>query len=95
LTSASKRYFIPPLALLAQLVGLALLVLGHVIGVVPTAFYLLFVLALAITASALSLRSRFWLVLVLPAMHVCWGYGFWIGILRGATMASVDNSRIG
>lgn len=95
LTSASKRYFIPPLALLAQLVGLALLVLGHVIGVVPTAFYLLFVLALAITASALSLRSRFWLVLVLPAMHVCWGYGFWIGILRGATMASVDKSRIG
>ncbi|CAB4950568.1 unannotated protein [freshwater metagenome] len=95
LRSASKRYFIPPLAVLSQVVGLIFLATGHVIGVVPTAFYLLFVLAIAISGSALSLRSRIWLVLVLPAMQLCWGYGFWVGILRGATMASVDKSRIG
>jgi hypothetical protein len=27
-------------------------------------------------------------------MHICWGVGFWIGLIRGANMATVDKSRI-
>jgi glycosyltransferase involved in cell wall biosynthesis len=94
LRNTSKRYFVPPLAVLAQLSGLAVLVSGHVIGVIPTAFYLLFVFGIAMVSAGLPLNSRLWLVLVLPTMHIAWGLGFWVGLLRGATMATVDKSRI-
>lgn len=94
LSTTSKRYFVPPLAVLAQLVGLVTLATGHVVGVIPTGFYLLFVAAIAMSASGLSLKSRVGLAIVLPTMHLSWGLGFWVGVLRGATMATVDKSRI-
>jgi len=94
LKTTSKRYFVPPLAVLAQVLGILYLATGHVIGIIPTAFYLLFVVSIAMVASGLSMASRVWLALVLPTMHLCWGIGFWLGVLRGATMATVDKSRI-
>ena len=94
LATASKRYFAPPLALAAIVVGLVVLAFGHVLGLVPLAGYLLGVAALAVTAPRLSLKSRVGVLVALPTMHLSWGYGFWVGLVRGANMATVDRSRV-
>ena len=94
LATASKRYFAPPLALAAIVVGLVVLAFGHVLGLVPLAGYLLGVAALAVTAPRLSLKSRVGVLVALPTMHLSWGYGFWVGLIRGANMATVDRSRV-
>jgi hypothetical protein len=94
LKTTSKRYFVPPLAVLAQVLGILYLATGHVIGIIPTGFYLFVVAAVAMVSPGLSLRSRISLLLVLPTMHICWGIGFWVGLIRGANMATVDKSRI-
>ena len=92
--TASKRYFAPPLALAAITVGLVFLAFGHVLGLVPLAGYLLGVAGLAVTAPRLSLKSRVGVLVALPTMHLSWGYGFWVGLVRGANMATVDRSRV-
>jgi glycosyltransferase involved in cell wall biosynthesis len=94
LKTTSKRYFVPPLAVLAQAAGLGVLATGHVIGIIPTGFYLFIVAAVAMVSPGLSLSSRLALLVVLPTMHICWGVGFWVGLIRGANMATVDKSRI-
>jgi UPF0716 family protein affecting phage T7 exclusion len=65
-----------------------------VIGIIPTGFYLFIVAAVAMVSPGLSLSSRLALLVVLPTMHICWGVGFWVGLIRGANMATVDKSRI-
>ena len=90
---ASRRYFVPPLAVLAILTGLVLLPLGYNVGVIPLAGYLLGVLAVAITASDLSIKSRVALVVAMFTMHMSWGWGFLIGYARGAR-GTVDRSRV-
>ncbi len=92
--NASKRYFAPPLALAAILVGLIVLCTGHVLGLLPAALYLLGVAGLAITAPQLSLKARIGVLVALPTMHLSWGYGFWVGLIRGANMRTVDRSRV-
>ena len=94
LATASKRYFAPPLALAAILAGLVFLAFGHVLGLVPLAGYLLGVTGLAVTAPRLSIKSRIGVLVALPTMHLSWGYGFWVGLIRGASMATVDRSRV-
>ncbi len=41
-----------------------------------------------------SLPERLWTLAVVPTMHLAWGFGFLIGILRGAE-DTVDTSRLG
>jgi glycosyltransferase involved in cell wall biosynthesis len=92
--TASKRYFAPPLALAAMVAGLVVLAFGHVLGLLPIACYLLGVAGLAITAPQLSLKARVGVLVALPTMHLSWGYGFWVGLVRGANMRTVDRSRV-
>lgn len=66
------RYWIPPLLLLS------------LVFVFPLWAYLLAVLIIAFTAKGLTAKTKFWLVVVLPTMHLCWGFGFWLGLIRGA-----------
>ena len=39
-------------------------------------------------------RDKLWTAAVLPTMHLSWGWGFVIGVLRGAH-DTVDTSRLG
>lgn len=91
---ASKRYFVPPLAVLTMAAGLIVAATGHVLGIVPTAGYLLGVAALAITAPNLPLKARVGVLVALPTMHISWGWGFIVGIVRGASLKTVDKSRV-
>ena len=90
---ASKRYFVPPLAVLAIGVGLILLAFGQLLGILPAAFYLLGVTLVAVLAAGLSLKSRAALVIALAAMHMSWGWGFLRGFVAGAA-STVDRSRV-
>ena len=92
--TASLRYFAPPVTLAAIALGLILLAFGHLLGVLPLAVYLLGVLGLASTASNLSLKARVGVMIALPTMHFSWGWGFWVGLVRGANMGTVDRSRV-
>jgi glycosyltransferase involved in cell wall biosynthesis len=94
LVSASKRYFAPPIMLLLIAIGLGYLAFGHVLGLVPLATYLFGVAALAITTPGLMLKARVAILIVLPTMHFSWGSGFWVGLVRGANLATVDRSRV-
>jgi GT2 family glycosyltransferase len=97
--AASKRYFVPPLAVLAIGAGLVLLLLGQslgslrLLGIVPAAAYLLGVTLVAVLAAGLSLKSRLALVIALSAMHMSWGWGFLRGFARGAA-GTLDRSRV-
>ena len=80
-------------------------VLSSVAGVIASAVYLpLLAYALLVIAMALapgrptdpprSPRERIWTLAVLPTMHLSWGLGFLMGVLRGAH-DTVDTSRLG
>ncbi len=80
-------------------------VLSGVAGVIASAVYLpLVAYALLVIAMALapgrptdpprSPRERIWTLAVLPTMHLSWGLGFLMGVLRGAH-DTVDTSRLG
>jgi glycosyltransferase involved in cell wall biosynthesis len=92
--TASKRYFAPPVTLAAIFAGLVALCFGYVLGLVPLAAYLLGVAGLAVTAPRLPLKARVGVLVALPTMHFSWGWGFWVGLTRGASMATVDRSRV-
>lgn len=92
---------------LAILVGVLQLtgVLSGVAGVIASVVYLpLIAYALLVVAMALapgrptdpprSPRERVWTLAVLPTMHLSWGLGFLMGVLRGAH-DTVDTSRLG
>ena len=93
LASASKRYFMPPLLVLAILAGLVLLAFGQLIGVIPAASYLLGITLVAVLAAGLSLKARAALVIALATMHLSWGWGFIRGFIIGAT-GTIDKSRV-
>ena len=91
---ASMRYFVPPLAVLGMAAGLVLAMFGHVLGIVPVAAYLMLIAALAVTAPGLSLKARVAVLIALPTMHISWGWGFLVGLVRGASMKTIDKSRV-
>ena len=93
LASASKRYFMPPLLVLAILAGLVLLAFGQLIGVIPAASYLLGITLVAVLAAGLSLKARAALVIALATMHLSWGWGFIRGFISGAA-GTIDKSRV-
>lgn len=90
---ASPRYFAPPALVLALALGLGLLGFGFTIGILPIALYLLLVLGVSLSAPGLSLSVRAALLVALPVMHLSWGLGFWLGIVKGAK-ATVDRGRV-
>ena len=69
---SAARYWVPPLLVLS------------LVFVFPLWIYLAAIALVAISAKGLTLGSRAWLVAVLPTMHLCWGTGFWLGLIRGA-----------
>ena len=90
---ASRRYFVPPVAVLAILFGFFFLPFGLTVGVIPATGYLLIVAAVACTAKGLTLKVRAALVVALVVMHMSWGWGFLVGYARGAR-GTVDRSRV-
>lgn len=102
----SLRYFAPPILVLAVVLSVILGVLqltGVVSGVwsalaslvhVPVAAYILLVLAVAAGPGGGSgARDKLWTLAVLPTMHLAWGAGFLVGVIRGA-QDTVDTSRL-
>ena len=94
LAGASKRYFVPPILVIAILAGLLSVVLGAPGGFLPLLGYLGAIALVALTAAGLSLKARIALCVVLPTMHLSWGWGFWRGFIGGAS-TTVDKSRAG
>jgi succinoglycan biosynthesis protein ExoA len=103
----SLRFFAPP-ALVANIVAAIVVAVLQVTGVlsgwwavIASAIYLpLIAYALLIVAVALGAgggrgwRDKLWTMAVLPTMHLSWGWGFLLGVLRGAH-DTVDTSRLG
>lgn len=103
----SLRFFAPPLlvgALVAAVVVGVLQATGVLTGwgavlasvvYVPTAAYALLIIAVALgRGGGTGWRDKLWTAAVLPSMHLSWGSGFVIGVLRGAH-DTVDTSRLG
>lgn len=90
---ASTRYFAPPLLVLGLVAGLVMLAFGNILGIVPWAGYSAAILALAVTAGGLSLKSRIALMIALPTMHLSWGIGFIKGFIVGAG-TTIDQGRL-
>lgn len=100
------RFFAPPVLVLLTIVavivgilqltgvlsGLASLIASIVYA--PLAAYALLVVAVAAAPGGGGIRQRLWTLLVLPTMHLAWGWGFLGGVLRGAG-DTVDASRLG
>jgi len=82
LKRANLRYFAPPAVVFTSVLGLFATFLGlyGFLGLVPVAAYLLCVLAIAMTARGLPLRSKLSLLIALPTMHFSWGSGFLAGL---------------
>ena len=93
LKQASIRYFIPPVTVLAIVLGLIVAVFGQTLGLIPLATYLVALLGVTVTATKVSLHSRVLLPVALATMHFSWGYGFIIGFIRGAA-STLDRSRV-
>lgn len=84
---ASLRYFLPPLALLIMvglIVSASFGIIGELDLIIPVAVYLLTVSLAATTAKSLSIVDRLAVLVALPVMHLCWAFGFWIGLAFGA-----------
>lgn len=103
----SLRFFAPPLLVITLLAavlvagGQATGILSGLVGLaaalvyLPVAAYVVLILSVALGRNGGSgWRDRMWTAAVLPTMHLSWGAGFLIGILRGAHDA-VDTSRLG
>jgi succinoglycan biosynthesis protein ExoA len=99
------RFFVPPVLVLTVLASVlvGVLQLTGVLSGWPSAVaslvyvgsgaYVLLVLALAFIADRGStFLDRWFFVVVLPTMHLSWGVGFILGLVRGAR-DSVDTSR--
>ncbi|WGW12278.1 glycosyltransferase family 2 protein [Saxibacter everestensis] len=101
------RYFAPPALVIASAVSLLELLLQlsgsrgswpkplrtvAALVHVPSVTYVLGLLAVGVTAKKVSLRERLAFVAVLPTMHLSWGLGFVVGVIRGAGKTA-DTSR--
>ena len=103
----SLRFFAPPalVATLALAVVVAALQLTGVLtgwGAVAASVVYLPLVAYAVLIVAVAIgpggghgwRDKAWSAAVLPTMHFSWGWGFLVGVLRGAH-DTVDTSRLG
>ncbi|WP_229730538.1 glycosyltransferase family 2 protein [Microbacterium sorbitolivorans] len=101
----STRYFAPPA--LVVMLTLGLLVAGLRIGgalrgvlagvlsliFLPIALYALVIAGYSALQKKASLREKIWSLAVVPTMHVAWGAGFIVGVVRGAR-DTIDTSRV-
>ena len=105
--SNGLRFFAPPalvlnvaLALIVavlQLIGVLAGVASAVASIVylPLVAYVVLVIAVALQpGGGRTARERIWTLAVLPTMHLAWGAGFLVGVMRGAR-GTVDASRLG
>jgi glycosyltransferase involved in cell wall biosynthesis len=103
----SLRFFAPPalVVVLALAIIVGILQVAHVltgwwaiaasIVYLPLAAYALLVLAVGIgPGGGKGWRDKLWTLAVIPTMHLSWGFGFLVGVLRGAH-DTVDTSRLG
>ena len=103
----SVRFFAPPalvLVLALSIVVGALQLTGVLSGwwavaaslvYLPVIAYALLVIVVALgRGGGTGWRDKLWTLAVLPTMHLSWGTGFLIGVLRGAH-DTVDTSRLG
>jgi succinoglycan biosynthesis protein ExoA len=101
------RFFVPPALVVVLALSLVLLVLqltGVVAGIAtwilsllylgPAAYLVLLVLLCFSSAGGPAWGDRWRFFLVLPTMHLSWGAGFIVGLVRGARN-NVDTSRTG
>jgi succinoglycan biosynthesis protein ExoA len=101
------RFFAPPVLVLSVLLSLALLALQltdvvrgwpsfalSLIYLGPVAYLLLLLLLSFSRAGGPAWGDRWRFFLVLPTMHLSWGVGFVVGLVRGAR-DTVDTSRTG
>ena len=103
----SVRFFAPPALVLMLALSIVVGVL-QVTGVLtgwwaiaasaiylPVIAYALLVIVVALgRGGGTGWRDKLWTLAVLPTMHLSWGTGFLIGVLRGAH-DTVDTSRLG
>ncbi|WP_344067145.1 glycosyltransferase family 2 protein [Microbacterium pumilum] len=103
----SLRFFAPPALVVTIALGIVIGVLqvsGALTGwwaVVASGVYLPLI-AYAVLVAVVALgpgggsgwRDKLWTAAVLPTMHLAWGWGFVIGVVRGAH-DTVDTSRLG
>ena len=103
----SVRFFAPPalviMLALSAIVGVLQLAgvltgwwaLAACLVYLPVIAYALLVIVVALgRGGGTGWRDRLWTLAVLPTMHLAWGTGFLIGVLRGAH-DTVDTSRLG
>lgn len=103
----SVRFFAPPALVIALVLAVLIGVLqlaGLLTGwwslaasvvYLPVAAYVLLVIAVALgPGGGTGWRDKLWTLAVLPTMHLSWGAGFLIGVIRGAH-DTVDTSRLG
>ena len=98
------RFFAPPalvVLLLLTLTTAILQVTGVLTGWWAAAASVIYLPVLAYVAVVIAQAAggrrwadRLWTLAVLPTMHVAWGLGFLVGVVRGARHA-VDTSRLG
>jgi hypothetical protein len=103
----SLRFFAPPALVLTIVLALAVGVL-QLTGVIdgwasvaasivylPIVAYAALIAAVAIgPGGGRGWRDKLWSAAVLPTMHLSWGWGFVVGLVRGAH-DTVDTSRLG
>lgn len=102
----SLRFFAPPalvIALAMSVVVGVLMIAGVLTGwpavicsvvLLPVLVYLLLVLGIAIgPGGGNGWRDKLWTLVVVPTMHLAWGSGFLVGLMRGAH-ETVDASRV-
>jgi hypothetical protein len=87
LARTSPRYFIPPALVVSLALGNVLAILGFTPGWAPLISYLAAIVAVGLMAKLAPVP------LVLATMHLSWGFGFIVGILRGAS-GTIDRSRV-
>ncbi len=103
----SLRFFAPPALVVTIAVGIVVGILqatGVLSGwwavaasvvYLPVVAYAVLVIVVAIgPGGGHGWRDKLWTAAVLPTMHLSWGWGFVIGVLRGAH-DTVDTSRLG
>lgn len=102
----SLRFFAPPVLLIVAALALvvaALQLTGVLAGIpglvaslvyLPLVAYLALVIGYAVGSHAgPGARERLWALVVIPSMHLAWGFGFLVGAARGAR-ENVDTSRL-
>ncbi len=103
----SLRFFAPPALVIMVAVSLLVAVLqatGVLVGwagvaasiiYLPIIAYVILIAGVAIgPGGGTGWRDKLWTLAVLPTMHIAWGMGFVVGVIRGAH-DTVDTSRLG